>query len=211
LRIASTLNLDWETTMRLGKRLALPTAVAALILLPAASTLAGDWKLTPHAGLAFTDLNDGPSGTDREKHGIYGLGFGYFSDSLLGFEVDFDYSPSFFGGDDSPVPDNNLTSLMGNLVFSGRIGDNSVLYFSAGGGLLKSRVDSADDFFDVDRNDFGANAGGGFIVGLGHTVGLRGDIRYFRNLRDSQPGDEVNLDFGAFHFWKASAGLSIRL
>ena len=195
--------------MRLRTRLELAGAVAALMLVPAASSLAGDWYLTPHAGLVFGgDLDHrGPLGRDKETHGAYGLGFGFFSNALLGFEVDFDYSPDFFGGDPL-VPNNNLTSLMGNLVFSGRIGGSSRLYVSAGGGLLKSRVNSADDFFDVSRSDFGVDAGGGFIVGSG-GVGFRGDIRYFRNVGDPVR-DTFDLDFGSFSFWKASGGLSIR-
>jgi opacity protein-like surface antigen len=199
-------------SMRLRTQLHLAVAVAVLILLPAASSRAGDWYLTPHAGGVFGgDLNDrGPLGQDTERHGSYGLGFGYLSNGLLGFEVDFDWSPHFFGGDDRFVPDNNLTSLMGNVVLNGRVGGRSRLYASAGAGLLQSHVNDTNDFFDVNRNDWGANAGGGLIVGVSERVGVRGDIRYFRNLGDHEPDNEFDLNFGKFSFWKASGGLSIR-
>lgn len=181
----------------------------AASLMPAAAQ--ADWILTPYGGIVFGgDLS--PSGDNLDvsnRHGVYGLGLGYMGDSALGFEVDFAYSPDFFGGDDSIVPDNNLTSLMGNLVLSGHVGDSGRVYLSAGGGLLKSRVDGTDDFFDVSRNDFGVNAGVGAVLPLGERFGIRGDVRYFRNIGDPEPDDEFDLDFGSFDFWRATAGLAI--
>jgi hypothetical protein len=70
-------------------------------------------------------------------------------------------------------------------------------------------VNDTNDFFDVDRNDFGVDAGVGVIIPLGHTVGLRGDFRYFRNIGDAEPDNEFDLDFGSFDFWRATGGLSI--
>ena len=35
--------------------------------------------------------------------------------------------------------------------------------------------------------------------------GLRGDVRYFRNLQDhSSLANGPNVDLGGFHFWRAS-------
>jgi hypothetical protein len=76
------------------------------------------------------------------------------------------------------------------------------------GRLLKSGVHGANDFFDVDRNDFGVNAGGGIIIGLGERVGIRGDIRYFRNVGSEDPNHDFNIDFGSFSFWRATGGLA---
>ena len=55
-------------------------------------------------------------------------------------------------------PDNNLATLMGNLVLNAPIGESGRIYLSVGGGLSASRVNDTNDFFDVDRNDFGVNA-----------------------------------------------------
>ena len=194
--------------MRVKNSVTLAALLAGLLLAPSAQA---DWMFTPFGGLVFGgDLStEAREVTGDDKHGVYGASLSYMSDALLGFEVDFGYSPDFFGGDDSLVPDNNLTTAMANLVLSGRMGDTSRIYASGGAGLLKARVDDTDDFFDVDRNDFGANVGAGIVAGLGERVGIRADIRYFRNLGDPEPDDEFDIDFGSFDFWRGTVGLSI--
>jgi opacity protein-like surface antigen len=195
--------------MRVRTTLTMGALMAACFMAPSAQA---DWILTPYAGIVFGgDL--GIEGNDNldldQRHGVYGLGLGYMGDSALGFEVDFGYSPDFFGGDDSIVPDNNLTTLMANLVLNAPLGASGRVYLSAGGGLMKSSVNDTEDFFDVSRNDFGVDAGVGIIFPLGESFGLRGDVRYFRNIGDPEPDDEFDLDFGSFDFWRATAGLSI--
>src|SRR6185436_11673568 len=193
-----------RTVMTLGMSLALLSGAPAH----------ADWILTPYAGLVFGgDLSDRPDIGDGEgggqEHGVYGLAFGYMSDSVLGFEIDAAYSPDFFGGSGTIVPDNNLGSLMGNLVLNAPLGGSGRVYLSFGGGLIRSRVNDTNDFFDVGRNDFGVDAGAGVVVPLWSTFGLRGDIRYFRNIGDPEPDNEFDLDFGSFDFWRGTAGLSI--
>ena len=195
--------------MRVRTNLTMAALLAACFMAPTAQA---DWILTPYAGIVFGgDL--GIEGNDNldldQRHGVYGLGLGYMSDSALGFEFDFGYSPDFFGGDDSIVPDNNLTTLMANLVLNAPLGSNGRVYVSAGGGLMKASVNDTEDFFDVSRNDFGVDAGVGLIFPLGESFGVRGDVRYFRNIGDPEPDDEFDLDFGSFDFWRATAGLSI--
>lgn len=180
---------------------ALPFLLAAGVMAGAAPRASADTILTPYAGVVF-------SGDTDESHGVYGGSLAFTARTGLGFEVDFAYAPDFFGSDRLLVPENNLTTLMGNLMFSGAISDNSRIYGSAGGGLLKGRVDDADDFFDVDRNDFGVNVGGGLILGVSDKLGIRGDIRYFRNIGDDEPDNEFDIDFGSFSYWRATGGLS---
>jgi hypothetical protein len=178
----------------------LPFLLAAGVLAGAASHASAETILTPYAGIVFgSDVSD--------EHGVYGGGL-LFTGNTFGFEVDFGYAPDFFGSSRVDLPDNNLTTLMGNIVLGGRVGDNSRVYASAGGGLMKPRVDSADDFFDVDRNDFGVNAGGGIILGLSDRLGIRGDVRYFRNVGDPEPDNEFDIDFGNFSYWRATGGLA---
>lgn len=195
------------------------TSFTLVLLLTAGlvpATAHADWILTPYGGIVFggdLSIDDGDGDADDfdldTRHGVYGLSFGYMGDSALGFEVDFGYSPDFFGGDDSIVPDNNLATLMGNLVLNAPIGGSGRIYLSGGGGLLRTRVNDTDDFFDVDRNDFGVNAGVGIVVPVGERFGVRADVRYFRNIGDPEPDDEFDLDFGSFDFWRGTAGLAI--
>ena len=82
-------------------------------------------------------------------------------------------------------------------------------YVSGGVGLLKSRLDDVDDFFDVDQNSFGINAGGGVMIFFTDSVGIRGDMRYFRSLKNNDEND-LDLSLGSFDFWRASAGVTFR-
>lgn len=197
--------------MRVRTALSLSVFLATGLGAPAQA----DWILTPFGGLVFGgDLNlDDDDGVDIDRdsqsHGVYGLSLGYMSDSALGFEIDFGYTPDFFGDENTIVPENNVVTLMGNLVLNAPIGGSGRVYLSGGGGLLRSQVDDTNDFFDVDRNDFGVNAGAGIVIPLGERFGLRGDIRYFRNIGDNELDDEFDLDFGSFDFWRGTAGLSI--
>jgi opacity protein-like surface antigen len=179
----------------------LPCVLAVGAVVAAAPSTSAETILTPYAGITF-------SGDTVESRAVYGGSLAFTAPTGLGFEVDFGYSPDFFGSDRDIIPENNLTTLMGNLMFSGRISDNSRIYGSAGAGLLKPRVDDADDFFDVDRNDFGVNVGGGVILGVSERIGIRGDVRYFRNIGDPEPDDEFDLDFGNFSYWRATGGLA---
>ena len=87
----------------------------------------------------------------------------------IGLEIDFGYSPNFFGlSDDSDfnlTGDGNVTTLTGNLLIGPSVG--RVRPYVVGGiGLIRSKVDNTGGFFDkVSTNDFGFDAGAG-IVGL---------------------------------------------
>jgi hypothetical protein len=74
---------------------------------------------------------------------------------------------------------------------------------------MKFRVPDADAFFDIDRNDFGMNAGAGVMVGLGQNFGVRGDLRYFRDVHQST-GNEFDVDFGGFHYWRGAVGVTLK-
>lgn len=50
----------------------------------------------------------------------------------------------------------------------------------------------------------------GIIGFVSPRVGIRGGVRYFRNLQDSDRGSNVGLDLGGFDFWRATAGVTFR-
>ena len=191
-------------------------AAVAVIVMAGAALAAPDARadnyLTGFGGIVFGgDLASGPADDFDlgNRHGVYGASIGAIG-SPLGFELEFAYSPDFFGSNRAVLPKNNLVTLMGNIVLSGHMGDRSRIYASAGGGLMKSSVDDAGDFFDVGGNDFGANAGVGLLAGVGDNLAIRGDVRYFRNLGDDQLDNDLDINFGSFDFWRATGGLSLR-
>jgi len=147
-------------------------------------------------------------GDTSSNQGTLGLGLGWLGGGVFGFEVMFHHTPDFFGDNDF-LGSNNVSTLMGNLMLSAPI-DRTRIYASGGAGLMRSRVDDADDFFDVNRDDFGVNVGGGVLGYLSENVGLRGDVRYFRNVGDPEPDAEFDIDFGSFSYWQATAGLAVR-
>ncbi len=40
--------------------------------------------------------------------------------------------------------------------------------------------------------------------------GVRADVRYFRNLSNTSSVNNLNIDFGSLHFWRASIGIVLR-
>jgi hypothetical protein len=179
-----------------------------------------DSELSLFGGAVFGG-NLGCSGSGcptAASQGTYGLALGFKGDRALGFEVEGNYTPHFFGHAGT-ASQNNVASLMGNVVLGagggggrhrGRRGDGARVFATAGLGLLKSHVRTADAFFSLRRSDLGMNAGLGFVSPIGDRWGLRGDVRYFRNLVDPEPDNAFDVDLGRFYYWRATAGLVLR-
>jgi opacity protein-like surface antigen len=195
--------------MQMLKRIT-PIALLAFVLaLPAQAR--ADWFLTPFVG-ANTGGDAGAIGTNDANLAVGGS-LGYMGAGIIGFEVDFGYSPNFFADPTGSFYEGNVTSLMTNLIVGAPFGGQGTgfrPYVSGGVGLLRANVDDVDDFFDVTTNSFGMNVGAGAMVFLRDNVGLRGDVRYFRNFEDRGPGDDVDLTLGRFDFWRASLGVAFR-
>jgi len=136
----------------------------------------------------------------------------------LGFELDAMYAPSFFGNE-GPYGENSVTTIMGNIIvaggggrgrFGGRRSGSMRPYVSGGFGVMHEVVTTPVVANKISNNDLGLNLGLGVMVFTGRSVGVRGDLRYFRDLKDTQSGNTTNIDFGAFHFWRASVGIILR-
>jgi hypothetical protein len=177
------------------KRLGL--AVLALTL--AAANLRAETLLSLSAGAAFGGKTD-------DSKICYG-GNLTLKGSVVGFAVDFGYTPDFFGS--GSLGNNNLVTLMGNLVVMSP--GTARVYGSAGLGLVKSRVEDAAGLFRVDSNELGFNVGGGLVIFPGDgRVGFHGDIRYFRSLTDPERDNEFDVDLGNLYFWRGVAGITFR-
>ncbi len=176
---------------------------AAILLLLGAGSANAETLVTGFGGVAFGGVTD-------QSRGTYGGAVGFLGAGVFGFEVEVATTPKFFGGADRDVfTQNNVLTFMGNIMLAAPAGPVRI-YGTAGAGLLKTRLEDPDRFFDVDSNDFGINVGGGVIVALGKHLGLRGDLRYFRDLQDSNPDGEFDIDFGKIDYWRGVAGLTLR-
>jgi hypothetical protein len=173
--------------------------IAVALLLLGASGAFADTAVTGFAGLAF-------AGATQESQGTYGGSLAFFG-RVTGFEADFGITPEFFG--EAPpgqfFSKNDVVTLMGSLLVVSP-SDPVRVYGAAGAGILKTRLSDGGQLFDVNSTDFGINVGGGLIVYLGRTVGLRADVRYFRSLSDVDAG----LHLGTLDFWRAVGGVTLR-
>jgi hypothetical protein len=172
--------------------------LAALVLALTAAQARAEAYLIPNLGVAFGD--------DVEDSKLsYGGSLAFAGeDGVFGFGLDFAYTPDFFG---SGPGKNNVTTLMANLMLlsPGR----ARIYGSGGLGLLKTRVESVGGFLDADSNELGLNVGGGLLLVPG-TLGVQGDVRYFRRLTDPEPDDEFDVALGNLSYWRAVGGLVIK-
>jgi hypothetical protein len=167
--------------------------------------------IAPFTGVTF-------GGDTEDNKFVYGATFGFGGN--VGFDVDFGYAPNFFSDSEDEFGDLdgklNITTLMFNIRVGGNPSRAGVAPFVSGGaGLMRGSITSPSDLFDdVSRNDFALNVGGGLQGYFNEHVGLRGDIRYFRNLTDE--GDEGFLldprdfDLGNFTYWRGTVGISFR-
>lgn len=135
---------------------------------------------------------------------------------LIGFEVDYAFSPDFFP-DSHPSSSlhvvGDLSTVMVNIV-AGNFARNDIggAYVSGGIGVVQILADEPDGRFDARGSDIGYNLGGGAIGFFNPTVGLRGDVRYFRNNRrdeliSSRSTHHDAIRFRAFGFFRATVGL----
>ena len=193
-------------------------SVLSLVLLPASAQAQSGWFFSPFIGGNFggnADFGDFPDDDDAvERRMDFGATLGW-NPSFVGFEFDFGYSPNFFqdtaGDANFEFGDNNVTTLMGNVLLSAPPGTGIRPYGSAGLGLIRASVQSATGLFnDLSTNDLGMNVGGGVNAQFNDNIGLRGDLRYFRALQDNEADNDFDLSLGSFNFWRGSVGLTFR-
>jgi opacity protein-like surface antigen len=198
-------------------------AVASVASPRAASA---DWVLTPFVGWNFKGSADvvGNSldsfGNKFENKIDYGVSLAGMGAGVLGFEVDFGYSPNFFEtntGDSGFdfASNSNVTTLTANAIIGipigGTTGGSVRPYVVGGVGLIRSNVGDVGDLFDAQsKNDFGFDVGGGVMGFFNSNVGLRGDVRYFRSFRGSDSDALTGLALSDFNFWRGSVGVSFK-
>jgi opacity protein-like surface antigen len=197
-------------------------ALAALVSFVNPARASADWLFTPFIGANFggnADFGDFDDFDDEfEKRVDFGASLGWMGAGILGFEADFGWSPNFFeetrGEGNFEFGDNNVTTLMANLLVGAPVGGQSGPgirpYGTAGLGLIRSRIDGGGLFNDLSSNDFGFNVGAGVHGFFNDNLGVRGDVRYFRSLADNEPDDEFDIALSDFDFWRATVGLTIR-
>lgn len=176
------------------------TLAAALAV---ATPARADWLLTPYLGVTF-------GGDTPAQQVTYGLSGAFLGGGVFGLEVDAGITPNFFGGGSS-LEDSNVSTFMTNVMLSAPARTPGVRpYASAGLGLIHARATSVGNAFELNENNFGVNLGAGLVGQFTDRMGVRGDVRYFRNIQDSDAGDAIDIDLGGFNFWRGTLGLTFR-
>jgi opacity protein-like surface antigen len=100
-----------------------------------------------------------------------------------GVEFEFGYARNFFG--ETAGVDSNVLTLMTNVIVGPKIG--AVRPFLLGGlGLIKSHVELTAGSLLDSSNNFGWNFGGGLMIMFGEHFGVRGDVRRFQVVPESE-------------------------
>ena len=183
------------------KRLFVAIGLVIGLLVPASAN--ADVILSPFSGVTF-------SGDAPAKKLTLG-GSITFMGTAAGLEVEFNYTPDFFGEQRGTaiIADSNMTTFMGNVVVG--VGKGPVRPYIVGGiGLLRPRIDTSGLFTNVNANSFGLDAGGGINIFVTPRVGIRGDLRYFRRLTDPSSDNDLDLTLADFHYWRMVGGLNFK-
>lgn len=182
--------------------------VAAFALLLSPGAARADWLFTPNLGATF----DGGF--------TYGASIAWMGDGMLGLEGDFAFSPGLFETDDfliTEFTDSGAQAAIANLIvgipFGGTQGAGVKPYGTVGIGWMQAELTDDLDLFQVDNDMFAWSAGGGVMGFFSDSVGLRGDVRYYRGIGDSL-GEELldlsGVDVGDVSFWRATGGVTFR-
>lgn len=192
-------------------RKSLIVSMIALTALAQPAAASADVLLTPYAGLTFgSKTGDDEVGAvlDLDNRWVLGGSMAIIGANGLGFEVDLGFIPDFFAPKDLDIDilgTNNVTTFMGNVMFVGSTGGIRP-YVTGGAGLIRSQLGDFGELFDATESSLGVNVGGGLILGSGR-ISLRGDVRYFRNVSESDDPliDEALKDM---RFWRSTVGVS---
>jgi len=193
--------------MRRVLKLLVVTAAVAMIWAPLDARAEG--YVSPWVGVQFgSDFNNGRAG--------FGADAGYMGAGIIGGELDFGYSPSFFGTQND-FGNNTVINLMGNVIIGVPIGGTHGAgirpYVTGGVGLLRTQIDGGTlANVSSSNNQWGWNLGAGVMGYFNDHVGLRGDVRYLRGFEDLNTGNQVIDLNGAnqLHFCRTSFGVVLR-
>jgi opacity protein-like surface antigen len=202
------------------RKIILGTVAALAIVAAAPAPASADWTFSPFIGSTFAgELNDVDLDESTQNKLSWGGSLMWMGEGIAGFEVDFGYTPEFFFSDNDNevdfIGDGNVTTFMVNAVIGVPVGGDRGAgirpYGTAGLGLVRQRVDDVIDVFDADRNSLGFNIGGGVLGMFTDTVGIRGDLRWFRQFSNESDGlDDLDFDLSGLSFWRGTVGVTFR-
>ena len=170
------------------------------------SPAAADWLLTPYFGGALFDI------TDTGTRPVMGGSIAWMG-PVAGFELDLADAPTFLERKPGLAIDNrNLVTLMGNAVVQFPTASRRIRPYAVGGiGVIQTKITTPSDTVLVEDENFGFNVGGGLTAFLNDRVGLRGDFRYFRAIRNDDATAAADaLEVSELKFLRFTVGVTFR-
>ena len=133
-----------------------------------------------------------------------------YAPGILGFEVDFGWSPNFFQpaglDDDIDFGDSSLMTLMANVLVTMPSGFGVRPYGSGGIGWIRANIGDELLPTNLKQDDVGFNVGAGVYGMFTDAAGIRGDIRYFRSFEGDNLESALGLRIGTIEYWRATVG-----
>jgi hypothetical protein len=171
--------------------------------------------VNPWAGVNFGSAKNFGSSVDNGR-GAFGVNAGGMGAGVIGGEVAFGYSPSYFGTK-TDFGNNTLIDLMGNLIVGVPVGGTHGAGFrpfvTGGLGLIRTQIDGGTLFKVSGHNNMaGWNLGAGAMGFFNDHVGARGELKYYRGFKDLVTGDtRFDVDGNnQLHYWRLGLGIVIR-
>ena len=193
--------------MRRAIKALILTAAVGLVAAPSPARAEG--FVVPWVGANWGSGNNIDSG-----RAAFGINAGGMGAGIIGGEVAFGYSPSFFGTQND-FGNNTVLDLMGNVIVGVPVGGTrgaGIRPFVSGGvGLIRTQIDGGTlAQVSSSNNMFGWNLGGGVMGYFSDHIGLRGDLRYTRGFEDLNTGNIVLDSNNQLKYWRFTAGVVIR-
>jgi opacity protein-like surface antigen len=187
--------------MRSYSLIAVVVTLATLTAVPARA----DGFISPFYGYNFggDSSNCASLRNCEDKRTNFGISLGS-SHGILGFEEDIGYAKDFFGK--TPGTANSVLTVMSNVMVvipAGPIQPYGIVGF----GLIRPHAKLDTSSLSLDKNAFGWDIGAGLNIFLGHTLGIRGDVRRMKTLSDVTLGV---FSADQLEFWRGSVGLTLR-
>jgi hypothetical protein len=197
--------------MRIGRVLVLCGLITAA-LPPSAHA---DGYFVPFVGANFGGELGPLNIALRDRNRVaWGATLGAMGGGVFGVELDISYTRNFYpplvGNDDG----GNLVTLVPSLVLGipvgGQSGPGIRPFVLAGAGLVRRNFEFGS-LLSGSQNDWAYTVGGGIMGFFSNHIGIRGDIRYFRNFQvDDFSLGGINFERGALDFSRASGGVVFR-
>jgi opacity protein-like surface antigen len=162
--------------------------------------------VSPIIGYNFGGDSGCPNVTNCEEKNLnLGIAIGNYGE-LFGIEEEFAYAKDFFG--DVPAYESSVATLMTNFLLSPNAGRIKP-YALIGIGLIKSNVEFGElSQLTTNLNTVAWDLGGGITAQLTDRFGIRGDIRYFKAMKDFEIFG-VTAQGSKLKFSRAGVGLQI--